>query len=847
MTNRTTRKKTFILWIIFFLLFLIIIIGLFALYRRRKINDIELLQNYRVSCTDTSADTADFLTQLCQDKLQLKLSRASDSSHLFITLSGSETEAESYGFSLQGLEDKGFLIVHHGNTLYLLSKTTEGLQRACYQLVYGLTDETGKLLLALDERYVDTGTKVRDEILAGDISMDNYSVICPENISPSCSRDLIYYITQACGAVPAISETDTGSPSIQLLIDASLSDGSYRLESTDGNITISASGEEALSDGICQFANTYLGWMYAGTDKETLSSDSVLRIPSDFADTEAPWIEEREAIVTLWKINYNRNVFYNNATSLKNDIMFFSDEQLYEYVRMLKYCGFTGIQVTDMCSAWAGAGSYEYVHERLRVLADAAHSLDMKFTLWVWGSAFTGFGWVDDSAVYSSGDYDFAYQNPEVLATFEKYYSIYAELADCCDRVMAHFFDPGYLSYSEDVAYFSRMLADKFWAVNPEIDFGINCYVDIWDKNDFISALGNNITLYEEGHHDNIDSYLSFRSFCSNTGCRLGTMAWNTCEMELDQLAQMNYNPHIIQSVYQTSMQYDEIAKPEYWSEMDCYHVLNVFSLYCAGQLLIDPTRDIEDITYEAALAAVGKKYAADFADILDLIEDARSGESWDTYWWSSENYILKSEAYPAESILTRCDMAISVLQEMIDSDLQANTLPLPLELNEVLQLMLPHIQQIKAYAEFRIGLTEADNMLAAGASLSDIQAQVDSISTPISEYNTIIGLWGQVESRAQQELLWDFCQENNLKMPVDSTFDRERKFRIYSEFVLSQKGQQEPVSRNAPYYQYGIAYGDEATNRLVNEMIEEGLLSIDESTGAVYLTDWEHYIYSFN
>lgn len=847
MSDKKNKKKHVLLWIIFLLIFFIII-GSFVLYQRRKINNTEVLQNYRVSCTDTAADSADFLIQLCQDKLQFKLNRATESSHLFLALAGSESEAEDYGFSLQGLEDKGFLIVHHGNTVYLLSKTPEGLQRACYRLIYGLTDETGKLLLALDERCVDTGSRVRDEILIDDTSIENYSVICPEGISPSYGRDLIYYITQACGAVPDIVKTDTASPSIRLSLDTSLPENSYKLEGSDGNIIIAASDEEALSDGIYQFANTWLGWMYAGTDRETLGSGSgSIHIPADITADENPWMEEREAIITLWNVNYSRGIFLNNSTSLKNDIMSFSDEQLYDYVKMLKYCGFTGIQATDMCSAWAGAGSYEYVHERLRILADAAHSLDMKFTLWVWGAEFTGYGWVDNSVTYSSDGYEFAFQNPDVIATFEKYYSIYAELADCCDRVIAHYYDPGQLTYSEDVAYFARMLAEKFRTINPDVDFGISCWIDFYNKNEFIRELGNNITLYENGHHDTLDDYIDFRNFCAENGCRLGTWAWNTCEMEIDQLAQMNFNPHIIQSVYQASMKYDEIMKPEYWSEMDSYHVLNVFSLYCAGQLLIDPSRDVEELTHEASLAAVGSEYADDFADILALIEEARSGESWDTYWWNSENYILKSDSYPAEDILTRCDKAISVLQEMINSGLQTNTLPLPLELNEVLQLILPHIQQIKAYAEFRIGFAQAEDMLANGASAADIQAQIDSISTPISEYNTVIGAWGQVEARAQQELLWDFCQENNLEMPVDSTFDRERKFRIYSEFITNQKGKQWPVYRYAPHYQNGQAFGNETTIRLINELVDEGLLTLDETTYGVYLTDWEHYIYSFN
>lgn len=842
------RKKKRILLITggLFLVFLVAA-GFFLLYLRQKINNIEVLQNYRIQYTEAVSGEADYLRQLCRDKLQLKMYKASDRSHLFLKLILDAEEAESFGFSLGELKNEGFLIVRHGNTLYLMSKTAEGLRRACDCLVYRLTDEEGRLRLALNERYLDKGTNVRSELKIGNAPMEAYSIIISEEVPVSYARDLVYYINQACGTAPEITH-DTQTPFIRLMTDASLPSGTYKMEGIDGNITIRGAEQNSLKKGICQFANTYLGWMYAGTEQESLAADfAALHIPAQFGEAQEPWIEEREAIVTLWKINFNRGVFWNNATSLKNDIMSFSEEQLYEYVRMMKFCGYTGIQVTDMCSAWAGEGGYQYVHERLRILANAAHSLDMKFTLWVWGAQFDDFGWVDNSVAYRSENGGYAYEDPNVLATFEKYYTIYAELADCCDRVIAHYYDPGMLETSEDVAYFAKLLAEKFWAVDPNIDFGISCWVDAYNKGEMIRLLGNNITLYENGHHSNIEEYIPFREFCAAQGCRLGTWAWNTCEMEIDQLAQMNFKPHIIQSVYQTALQYDEIMKPEYWSEMDSYHILNVFSLYCAGQLLIDPSRDPEQLTYDIALAAVGKEYAEGFADVLRLIETARSGKSWDTFWWSSDSYILKSDAYPAEEILAECEKAIDLLREMIDCDLKANTLPLPLELREVLQLILPHIQQIKAYAQFRIELQAAENMWAEGASLEELQEKIDAISTPIPEYNTVIGLWGQIEARAQQELLMDFCQKYSLVMPIDPIFDRERKFRIYSDLVRVQKGKQAPVKFYSPTYQYGLAYGVETTSRLIEELIEEGILVREESTGAVYLGDWERYRYIFH
>lgn len=847
----TNKKHPALRVLIVLLLILFTAAAVFAFWLRREINNTEVLRSYRITYSESAGESAALLKQLCKDRLSVRLFPATSHSHLYLHLICTEEEAESHGFSLAALNDGGFLIARQGNGLYLLAKSQTGLSRACCYLTFRLTDEKGGLLIRQDERYLDTGSNLKEIFGPGGVPMSEYTVVCPKGTSSNAAWELCCYINQSCGVLPGISEKEdtVDTPYILLSLEASPAGSPHSISFSDSNIAIKGDNEKELAAAIHEFANMYLGWMFAGTAREGLSAGNTsIRLPDRYdAPPNESWIPEREAIITLWQVNYSRGIYLNDSTSLKTNILSFSDEQLYDYVRMLKFCGFTGIQATDMCSAWAGAGGYEFVHERLRILADAAHSLGMNFTLWVWGAEFTGYGWVDNSVTYIPDGYDYSQENPDVVATFEKYYSIYAELADCCDRVIAHFFDPGNLYLSEDVAYFSRLLSEKFLAVNPNIDFGVSCWVDTFNKKDFIDALGTDITLYEGTHHDDKEEYASFRSFCRDMGCRLGTWAWNTCEMEIDQLAQMNFNPHIIQDVYLTASQYDDIDRPDYWSEMDSNHVVNVFSLYCAGQLLMDPARDLDELTEEIALAAVGAEYAEDFADVLRLLEDARSGESWNTYWWNSEDYLLKSADYPAEEILERSEQALTLLAEMIDKRIEANTLPLPIELPELLQLMLPQIEQINAFAKFRIGLADASQLLTGGAAREDIQARLEAISTPVSEYNTVTGLWGQIEARAQQEMLLDFCNANGFDMPWDPVFRQTRKNRIYDYFVSYQKGHSEPVLQFAPYFQYGLAYGEETTVQLVNELLEEGLFSKDPETGGIYLTDWEHYKYAFN
>ena len=158
-----------------------------------------------------------------------------------------------------------------------------------------------------------------------------------------------------------------------------------------------------------------------------------------------PWIPEREATICMWKPDYNRGYISNMNTSLLIDVVNFSRRQLREYVLMLKACGFTGIQLTDICAAWRASGSWERVHDCFKGMADAAHENGMKVTLWVWAAEFSGHGWHDSDAAYRAVGGRGAYDDPKVFAFFNKYYDIYADMAPYCDRVVAHFYDPGQL------------------------------------------------------------------------------------------------------------------------------------------------------------------------------------------------------------------------------------------------------------------------------------------------------------------------------------------------------------------------------------------------------------------
>lgn len=848
MTIKNILKKIVLLS---FILISIILISLLGIYRyKSKIQTS--IGNYSILYGNVSDEMIGYLKNVVKSDTNISLFKYNKlSSFIYdnvIIMTNDISSVHDMGIAAYGISEGDYLLYHYDNILYIYADNDNSMKLAINCLLNKYVDDSGNILLYEGNAYHSSGNNMYDEVYINDIPLNNFSISYDTKSEGFSAKQLQYYIAQCSGLIPSVSRSNKQSENpylIQLSISEDLSENSFEISNNDTVVSITASDYEALNDAVCRFANRYLGWYYAGTSKEhfnCIQSTIHINISSEIE----PWIEQREPIITLWNTNYPRGFYLSSDVSLMTDIMSFSDDQLYDYVRMIQYCGYNGIQVTDMCSAWAGAGGYKSVQDKIRVMFDAAHCLGMNTTLWVWGAEFDGYGWVDSNVTLTPYDENVR-ANPEAYAIFDEYYNKYAELADCTDRVIAHFYDPGNLSDSTDIAFYSRLLWSKFLAVNPNVNFGISCWAGSCDKSILYNELGSDFTFYEGTFRDNKADYENFRSF---VGCReneLGTWSWNNCEMEIDQLAQLNYNVDMIKSTYNEARKYDSICKPSYWSEMDANHVINVFSLYSAGELLKNPDLDTVELTQKIAYDAVGPEYSSDFADILLLLQKARCGGDWNSFFWSSDNYILLSEDYPAETILKESEHALSVLDEMIDAETESYSIPLPISMKDVLLLFRPQIKQIHDFAQFRIALNNLDNEYSSielnDESINRLENEISSIGEPINDYNCVIGSWGQIEARAQQLLVTKFCDKYNINRPHYAQYDVLWKYRIRSQFASYQRGVDEPVYFASPYYQYGYAMDIEETERLVNEMVEDGTL-IKSSDGSVCLSDWDNYIY---
>ena len=574
-----------------------------------------------------------------------------------------------------------------------------------------------------------------------------------------------------------------------------------------------------------------------------------------------PWIAEREATVCTWKFDYDRGYVSNMNVSLLNDFMSLSARQLRDYAEMIKTCGFTGIQVMDICAAWRASGSWENVHDKFKLLADACHRIGLNFTVWVWAAEFSGHGWTDPEAVYQNADPSKpACGDPRVLRTFNKYYDIYADLAPYVDRVIAHFFDPGNLRDMPSIIYFVKLLAAKFRAADPAVKLA----VDTWGCPE-----GYPQALVDAGMDDVMLMELpflpvwrapgkraAFREGVKKLGCDLGVWGWYTADMEIDQLAMMTVNDRVLKDVFdQTRAQGDHVLVPRYWSEIDSYHILNFFSLYAAGHLLIDPEADPDRLLRESARIVTGDNDVNDvntsrLTSVLELIRDARSGDNWDTYWWTEPGYILKN--YDHALILSRVNAAVDSLNDLIafeqgdrpvfergDRPVFKNVLPV--SRLSLYRLILPHLYQIRQYAEFSGALAALAEAAQAGADKEELQKGVDALKCDIPEYNCVTGLWGQPEARAAFERVNAFCADNGLTPPGRSAASRYyQKRRLVDRLTVAQRGRGAQLWVEWTYYE-GDMLGEQYAHELLDGLCAEGVL-VKNARGQYALAAWDNF-----
>ncbi len=558
---------------------------------------------------------------------------------------------------------------------------------------------------------------------------------------------------------------------------------------------------------------------------------------------ERPWIPRREWTLCPWVPQVVALTFYNPFADSRLNIFQYDRQRLSDYVEMFDWFGFSGCQLMETSYTYTLLSSIERTHEFQKMMAELLRENGQNVTLWAWAAEFSIGDWIDPEIVYKPQPGKTAFEDPAVRRCFEKYYDHYARLAPFIDLFIAHFFDPGRLENEEDVYNYMRLLETKLKAKNPNLRMGIDGWAKKADYMLDLSRNGFNDYLilpttiphaYPAGVRENMHRE------AAKLNMNMGIWGWYTTEYETDQLASMYVNAQVLKNVYQTLKNGALAIHPVvYWSEMEAHHLNDIYSMYVAGRLLWNPEEDPHALLNELTGAIWGPVNGPKALAALELIQDVRSGPTWDTYWWTSEKHRVGTGDAAAD--LNRAREALAALENMKPDAGFIPKLPLPWPPETFVDLMLPHLRQIKLYCEFLLKVEEIRKAAAAGASRDTLEKMAVEAWQPVPEYDTWIGSFSTKEVRQQKDIIISLRKELGLKIPDPAWFRRLETDRVLQYLRRMQRYQPRPIRIDlraaTKVFFWPKDYGQDRFNAL----IEEGLLIPMDENG-YQLADWQNW-----
>ena len=151
-----------------------------------------------------------------------------------------------------------------------------------------------------------------------------------------------------------------------------------------------------------------------------------------------------------------------------------------------------------------------------------------------------------------------------------------------------------------------------------------------------------------------------------------------------------------------------------------------------------------------------------------------------------------KNNNYDHDNILSRVSQAVNALEELTGRPEPSEGVPLPVARRQLYKLMLPHLYQIRQYAEFCRNFSKLEKLKAQGADEGVLQAALDGLDYEIPEYNCVTGLWGQPEARAAFE---DISIEEHYNQYIAQGMDKKEAMKA----VAKDRG----VSKNEIYKKF--------------------------------------------
>jgi hypothetical protein len=579
----------------------------------------------------------------------------------------------------------------------------------------------------------------------------------------------------------------------------------------------------------------------------SIQDENGLRIPA-MNISESPWIPQREWTICPWAPERVRSAFANPEADKKLNIWLYSDQQIRDYVEMFDWFGFNGCQLMETSANYAATGSVESFRDRQIKFAKAIRENGQHVSYWVWAAQFDDFGWYDPEVVYKPAKGNTAFNDPQVRKVFEKYYNGYAEMAPYVDLLIAHFYDPGSLTSRKDVFSYLGLLQKKFKEKNASIKMG----VDFWAAGSPAEYMKQ---LIDHGFGSSLLLEMSLpyiypgnkreelHEAAKKLDLQMGMWGWYMTEYETDQMPMMHVNAMALKDFYQKIRNGAHRVHPfTYWSEMEAYHLNNIFSMYASAQLLWNPARDADEILAEISGGIWGPRNGPIVLEALKLIQDTRSGPTWNTFWWTTKEYRLGT-ADPKSDSSRAADLIMKFENLKTDTSFVPK-FPLPFPPATFIDLTLPHLRQIKAFAEFRIRETDIRNAAAMGVSKESLTTMINEAWKPVPDYNTWIGSFGQPEETMQQKMINKLADDLKLNIQMPGTLryrnanrylqrvrNLQRKYNVPFRFNIEGSGV------NGGEFMWPASQVKDYTELLMMQGVFQKV-----SVNSYQLTGWEEY-----
>ena len=228
-----------------------------------------------------------------------------------------------------------------------------------------------------------------------------------------------------------------------------------------------------------------------------------------------------------------------------------------------------------------------------------------------------------------------------------------------------------------------------------------------------------------------------------------------------------------------------------YWSEMEAYHLNNIFTMYAAGQLLWNPDRNPDEILSEIANGIWGPRNGPQILKALKLIQDTRSGPTWDTYWTNKSKLL----AADPNIDLQRATECIAAFEQMKTDNEFVPKFPLPFPPSTFVELIIPSLKEIQQLAKSRVDIAEIRKAAANGVSKTELSNMVTSAWTPVLEYNNWIGMFGAPEAATQEKMFNQLVTDLGLQVTAPRWVRWRDANRLLQVLQNKQRNYSEPYT----------------------------------------------------